>query len=87
MKTTLAYIGFCTCCVAAYILYMNVIGNARKARKEEIAEARKRIDKLKWQMNMTEEGPDGLPMPFWGSDHMNRMRAEIDEIKRKYNLK
>ena len=82
-----AFVGFCTCCFFAYVIYMQQIGNDRKAYKEEKSRARQRIAELEYELRMTTEDFDGFEVPLLSKSYRERNKAEIDEIKKKYNIK
>jgi hypothetical protein len=86
MKTFLAFVGLCTCCIIAYIFYMHVAGNDRKAYKEEKRDAWKRIAELQFRLRMVEDDIDGFQTPFWSKSKRDKMKAEIADIKRRYNI-
>lgn len=70
---------------------MQVAGNDRKAYKEEKREALKEIAELQRRLGMVREDneyPDGhiFPTPFWSESDRDRMKAEIADIKRRYNI-
>ena len=66
---------------------MQVVGNNRKAFKEEKSRARQRIAELESMLRMTTKDIDDFEVSFWSKNDCDRIKAEIDEIKKEFNIK